>query len=137
MAEASDCSRAASSWAAAAGPADSVVVVMASALEDVVEEEEVFLSQTSTLKSGVEVGAVQRESAQSSTVKQLQSEFLPLIIRKQVSYSQYTERPGTRHLKFAAAEAVTTHPITSGARPRLSVEYPSCVHKAGPCNTAL
>lgn len=85
MAEASDCSRAASSRAAAHSPADSLVVVMAPALEDVVEEEDVFLSQNSTLRSGTEAGAMQ-EDAVSCPVKQLENEFLPLTIRKQVSY---------------------------------------------------
>lgn len=86
MAEASDCSQAASSRAAAAhSPADSVLVVMAPALEDVVEEEDVFLLQDSTLKSRTEATGGQ-EDGLSSPVKQLESEFLPLTIRKQVSY---------------------------------------------------
>lgn len=84
MAEASDYSRAASSWAAAAhSPTDSVV--MAPALEDLVEEEDVFLPQDSTLKSRTEATGGQ-EDGLSSPVKQLESEFLPLTIRKQVSY---------------------------------------------------
>lgn len=86
MAEASNCSRGASSGAAAHSPADSVVMMMmAPALEDVVEEEDVFMTQNSTLKSRTEAGARQ-EDALSSPVKQLESEFLPLTIRKQVSY---------------------------------------------------
>ncbi|KAK2819660.1 hypothetical protein Q7C36_021306 [Tachysurus vachellii] len=86
MAEAGDCRRAASSRAAAPhSPADSLLVlVMAPALEDVVEEEDVFMPQNSTLKRGSEAGAVQEDSV--SPVKQLESEFLPLTIRKQVSY---------------------------------------------------
>lgn len=85
MAEASDCSRGASSRVAAHSPADSVLVVMAPALEDVVEEEDVFLPQDSTLKSGTKAGGAQ-EDGLSCPVKQLESEFLPLPIRKQVSY---------------------------------------------------
>lgn len=85
MAQASECSRGASSRAAAHSPADSVPVVMAPSLEDVVEEEDVFLPQVSTLKSGTETGAV-KEAWLSSPVKQLENEFLPLTIRKQVSY---------------------------------------------------
>ncbi|KAF5892988.1 diacylglycerol kinase zeta isoform X5, partial [Clarias magur] len=78
MAEASECSRGAWSRAAetpapasapspAPSPADSVLLVMAPALEDVAEEEDVFVLQQDGLK-------------------QLESDFLPLTIRKQVSY---------------------------------------------------
>ncbi|MCI4393246.1 hypothetical protein PGIGA_G00155250 [Pangasianodon gigas] len=86
MAEASECSRAAASRAAAPSPADSLLLlVMAPALEDVVEEEDVFLPQHSALKSGTAAAGAQ-EDGLSSPVKQLESDFLPLTIRKQVSY---------------------------------------------------
>lgn len=85
MAEASECSRGAASRAAALSPADSVLVVTAPALEDVVEEEDVFVPHVSSVKSGTEARAVQ-EDGLSSPVKQLESDFLPLTIRKQVSY---------------------------------------------------
>lgn len=74
MAEASECSRGA--WSRAAetpapapspSPADSVVLVVAPALEDVAEEEDVFVLPQDGLK-------------------QLETDFLPLTIRKQVSY---------------------------------------------------
>lgn len=81
MAEASDCSRGASSRAAAHSPADSVLVAMAPALEDVVEEEDVFLPQESTLKSRTVAAGVQEDGLASPA-----REFLPLTIRKQVSY---------------------------------------------------
>lgn len=78
MAEASECSRGAASRAAALSPADTVLVVTASALEDVVEEEDVFVPQVSSVKSGTEARA-QLEDGRDT-------DFLPLTIRKQVSY---------------------------------------------------
>ncbi|KAI5088529.1 diacylglycerol kinase zeta isoform X6 [Silurus meridionalis] len=91
MAEAGDCKREAPSQAAAPSreaapsPADSVPVMIAPALEDVVEEEDVFLLQVSGVKT-LTVAEGEHEDALVSPVMQLESEFLPLTIRKQVSY---------------------------------------------------
>lgn len=86
MADASDCRRGASSQAAAHSPADSLLLGTAPALEDVVEEEDVFLPQDSAARSGTAADGGVQGDGQACPGKQLESEFLHLTIRKQVSY---------------------------------------------------
>lgn len=96
MAEASDATVDGSSRAAHSSADSPTTVVIPPTLEDVVEEEDVFLSETghsgTTLKqhecsgNGTERLAVGRGGALSPEIQTENSEFLHLTIRKQVSY---------------------------------------------------
>lgn len=88
MAETGHCRRPASSHSPAQGSVGSVgsVLGMASALEDVLEEEDFFLPEDRRMESG---GV--NEDEPFSSITPLESEFLPLTIHKQVSY-RYVHR---------------------------------------------
>lgn len=93
MAEASEATVDGSSRAAHSSADSLTTVVIPPALEDVVEEEDVFLSETghggTTLQcsgNGTERLAVGREGGLSPQNQTESSEFLHLTIRKQVSY---------------------------------------------------
>ncbi|KAG1971705.1 diacylglycerol kinase zeta [Pimephales promelas] len=105
MAEASEATVDGSSRAAHSSANSLTTVVRPPTLEDVVEEEDVFLSETghsgTTLEcsgNGTERLAVGREGGLSPQNQAESSEFLHLTIRKQVSYRKAIAKSGLQHL---------------------------------------
>ncbi|XP_051512149.1 diacylglycerol kinase zeta-like isoform X6 [Myxocyprinus asiaticus] len=115
MAEASDSSVDASSRAAHSSADSLTMLVMPPTLEDVVEEEDVFLCETghtgATLKqqecpgNGTERLAVTREVL-STDIQAESSDFLHLTIRKQVSYRKAIAKSGLQHLSSQPSASV-------------------------------
>ncbi|KAK7176285.1 hypothetical protein R3I93_000518 [Phoxinus phoxinus] len=97
MAEASEATVDGSSRAAHSSADSLTTVVIPPTLEDVVEEEDVFLSETGHSGTTLECSgngsqrrlAVRREGGLSPQNQAESSEFLHLNLRKQVSYSSH------------------------------------------------